>query len=220
LASWTIGNTVPQLPDVPQAARQALDRQGAARGGADGDRAQSLTLVVPNRLRRRSPTSPQAYARPASRNRAVPAADANSAEARGKLARLRAELSRVASIDFFGSDGRETIEGLVAGLERRLRDTGQDSAFAGEAVRRDSGVARRRGRQASWRAGLLGGKAPDADQLACLQRRQIWGCAWPAAGSAATSIASAWRPVVGRASCSKRRARAACSRLVWCHKPK
>jgi len=46
----------------------------------------------------------------------------SDSEARGKLARLRAELSRVASIDFFGADGRETIEGLVAGLEPRLRE--------------------------------------------------------------------------------------------------
>src|SRR4051812_26743586 len=46
----------------------------------------------------------------------------SDSEARGKLARLRAELSRVAAIDFFGADGRETIEGLVAGLEPRLRE--------------------------------------------------------------------------------------------------
>jgi hypothetical protein len=47
---------------------------------------------------------------------------ASDIEARSKLARLRAELSRVAAIDFFGADGRETIEGLVAGLEPRLRE--------------------------------------------------------------------------------------------------
>ena len=50
---------------------------------------------------------------------------ARDAEARSKLARLRAELSRVAAIDFFGADGRETIEGLLAGLERRLREAAE-----------------------------------------------------------------------------------------------
>jgi hypothetical protein len=43
-------------------------------------------------------------------------------DARSKLARLRAELSRVAAIDFFGADGRETTEGLVAGLDAQLRE--------------------------------------------------------------------------------------------------
>ena len=46
------------------------------------------------------------------------------AEARSRMARLRAEVARVAAIDFFGADGRETVEGLLAGLEARLREDG------------------------------------------------------------------------------------------------
>src|SRR3954449_12001566 len=46
----------------------------------------------------------------------------NHAELRSKLTRLRAELSRVAAIDFFGADGREAAEGLLAGLEASLRE--------------------------------------------------------------------------------------------------
>ena len=49
-------------------------------------------------------------------------APASRGEARSRLARLRAEVARVATIDFFGADGRETVEGLLAGLEARLRE--------------------------------------------------------------------------------------------------
>lgn len=42
-------------------------------------------------------------------------------EAKAKLARLRAEVARVLAIDFFGADRRETVEGLLAGLEAKLR---------------------------------------------------------------------------------------------------
>jgi hypothetical protein len=45
-----------------------------------------------------------------------------SADARGKITRLRAELARVASLDFFGADGREKAEGLLAGLEARIQE--------------------------------------------------------------------------------------------------
>ncbi len=48
--------------------------------------------------------------------------DVNRAEAKTKLVRLRAEVTRIAAIDFFGADGRETVEGLLAGLEARLRE--------------------------------------------------------------------------------------------------
>src|ERR1700709_1556520 len=46
----------------------------------------------------------------------------NDVDVRNKLARLRAELSRIAAIDFFGADGRETVEGLLAGMEAGLRE--------------------------------------------------------------------------------------------------
>jgi hypothetical protein len=42
-------------------------------------------------------------------------------EARARLARLRAEVARIEAIDFFGANGRETVEGLLSGLEARLQ---------------------------------------------------------------------------------------------------
>jgi hypothetical protein len=49
-------------------------------------------------------------------------APASQGEARTRLARLRAEVARVAAIDFFGANGRETVEGLLSGLETRLQE--------------------------------------------------------------------------------------------------
>lgn len=40
-----------------------------------------------------------------------------------ELARLRRRLADVTAIDFFGAPGRETVEGLIAGLEARLQRT-------------------------------------------------------------------------------------------------
>ncbi|HYZ32666.1 MAG TPA: chromate resistance protein ChrB domain-containing protein, partial [Crenalkalicoccus sp.] len=44
------------------------------------------------------------------------------AEARTRVTRLRAEVARVAAIDFFGANGRETVEGLLSGLEAQLHE--------------------------------------------------------------------------------------------------
>ncbi len=44
------------------------------------------------------------------------------AEAKARLARLKARLAQVAAIDFFGADGREAAEGLLLELEGRLRE--------------------------------------------------------------------------------------------------
>jgi hypothetical protein len=46
---------------------------------------------------------------------------AGIAEARARLTKLRAEAAKVAAIDFFGANGREAVEGLLSGLEARLR---------------------------------------------------------------------------------------------------
>ncbi len=46
----------------------------------------------------------------------------SAADARARLTRLRTEATRVASLDFFGADGREAAEGLLGGLEARLRE--------------------------------------------------------------------------------------------------
>ncbi|MEO3472542.1 chromate resistance protein ChrB domain-containing protein [Roseomonas sp. CAU 1739] len=44
------------------------------------------------------------------------------ADARARLVRLRAEVARIASIDFFGANGREAVEGLMSGLEKELQE--------------------------------------------------------------------------------------------------
>jgi hypothetical protein len=49
-------------------------------------------------------------------------AEGSHGEALARLARLRAEVARVAAIDFFGANGRETVEGLLSGLEARLQE--------------------------------------------------------------------------------------------------
>jgi hypothetical protein len=43
------------------------------------------------------------------------------AEVRSRVLRLRADLERIAAMDFFGADGRETAEGLLMGIETKLR---------------------------------------------------------------------------------------------------
>ncbi len=41
-------------------------------------------------------------------------------DALAKLAKLRGEAAQIAGIDFFGADGRETVDGLLAGLAAQL----------------------------------------------------------------------------------------------------
>jgi hypothetical protein len=54
---------------------------------------------------------------------------ASQGEAWARLARLRAEVARIAAIDFFGANGREAVEGLLSGLEARLLE---DQAMAND----------------------------------------------------------------------------------------
>jgi hypothetical protein len=44
------------------------------------------------------------------------------AEGRAQLARLKAKLAQIVTIDFFGANGRETVDGLVSGLEAKLTE--------------------------------------------------------------------------------------------------
>jgi hypothetical protein len=49
-------------------------------------------------------------------------ADAPAADAKTQAARLRNRLSQVAAIDFFGANSRETAEGLISELEKKVRE--------------------------------------------------------------------------------------------------
>src|SRR3954452_208599 len=61
-----------------------------------------------------------------------PAAE-RRAEARAQLARLRARLAQVATIDFFGAPGSQAAEGLLAALEDRLREAARAEPAAAPA---------------------------------------------------------------------------------------
>jgi hypothetical protein len=67
-----------------------------------------------------------------------PEAAQSSAEARGKVTRLRAELARAAGLDFFGADGREKSEGLLAGLEARMQEATMQEDEAPQATPLDA----------------------------------------------------------------------------------
>jgi hypothetical protein len=51
------------------------------------------------------------------------AADASArADVHARLARLKAEAARVMEVDFFGTDGREAVDGLLRALEAQMRE--------------------------------------------------------------------------------------------------
>lgn len=50
-----------------------------------------------------------------------PSPDAK-AEAKVQFAKLKSRASQVLAIDFFGANGRETLDGLLGGLEKHLKD--------------------------------------------------------------------------------------------------
>jgi hypothetical protein len=55
----------------------------------------------------------------------APSQDLNAmtlVERRAQLARLKAKLAQVVAIDFFGANGRETVDGLLTGLETKLTE--------------------------------------------------------------------------------------------------
>jgi len=48
-------------------------------------------------------------------------------EVAGQVSRLRHRLGEIVALDFFGAPGREAVEGLVAGLEQRMKPETQSS---------------------------------------------------------------------------------------------
>ena len=79
---------------------------------------------------------------------------ASRAEAMAKLARLKAEATRVEEIDFFGANGRETVDGLLRALAAQLReDEPMDTTHAAEAAD-SSGMDDIKGRVWVTRRGL------------------------------------------------------------------
>lgn len=50
------------------------------------------------------------------------------ADARAKLVRLKADVGRVVALDFFGANGRETLDGLLATLDTLVQENGPMTA--------------------------------------------------------------------------------------------
>jgi hypothetical protein len=80
---------------------------------------------------------------------------ASRAELRSRTLRLRADLERVATLDFFGADGREAAEGLLTGIEHTLRkeDTMPESTQSQEAA--TTGLSSIKGRVWVTRKGVF-----------------------------------------------------------------
>ena len=74
------------------------------------------------------------------------------AEAKAQLARLKARLAQVTAIDFFGANGREAAEGLLAELEGRLRE--KESRRSRPSRRRPTEPRRAQGRTWVTRQGV------------------------------------------------------------------
>jgi hypothetical protein len=51
------------------------------------------------------------------------------ADARAKLVRLKADMARIVALDFFGANGRETLDGLLATLDVRVQENGPMTAI-------------------------------------------------------------------------------------------
>src|ERR1700722_5215694 len=47
-------------------------------------------------------------------------AEVTPSEIKGRIARLKANVAQIAGMDFFGANGREVVDGLLAGLESAL----------------------------------------------------------------------------------------------------
>jgi len=71
------------------------------------------------------------------------------AELAGQVARLRQRTTELAAIDFFGAPGREVVEGLLSGMEARMR-----TVEGSEPAKAPLDVAQHRGRTWVTRTGI------------------------------------------------------------------
>jgi hypothetical protein len=78
---------------------------------------------------------------------------ASRAEAKARLAKLKAEAARVGEIDFFGANGRETVDGLIGALVAQLREDEPMDTSQGETPQ-TSGTKALKGRVWVTRQGL------------------------------------------------------------------
>src|SRR6202171_4609141 len=82
-------------------------------------------------------------------------------EGRAQLTRLKAKLAQVVALDFFGANGRETVDGLLTGLEIKLTEgTAVETSESG-AARQTAGLAHLKDRTWVTRQGV------HVDRIAC-----------------------------------------------------
>jgi len=87
----------------------------------------------------------------------VLAGDADAAareDARAKLARLKADTARIVALDFFGANGRETLDGLLATLDALVQENGPMTAIQGSISAGREGSGALTGRVWVTRAGV------------------------------------------------------------------
>jgi hypothetical protein len=82
-------------------------------------------------------------------------------EARTQLTRLKTKMAQVVVIDFFGANGRETVDGLLSGLETKLTEGTMAETSQSGAARRPTGMADLKDRTWVTRQGV------HVDRIAC-----------------------------------------------------
>ncbi len=70
--------------------------------------------------------------------RQAPPPENRRAEVAGQVVRLRRRLAEIDAIDFFGAPGREVAEGLVRGLEARMKPTVEGAQASRQLLDRDA----------------------------------------------------------------------------------
>ena len=82
-------------------------------------------------------------------------------EGRAQLTRLKAKLAQVVAIDFFGANGRETVDGLLTGLETKLTEGTAVETSENGAAHQTAALAQLKDRTWVTRAGV------HVDRIAC-----------------------------------------------------
>jgi hypothetical protein len=82
-------------------------------------------------------------------------------ERRAQLTRLKAKLAQVVAIDFFGANGRETVDGLLTGLETKLTEGTAVETSEGGAAQQTAALAHLKDRTWVTRQGV------HVDRIAC-----------------------------------------------------
>lgn len=82
-------------------------------------------------------------------------------EARAQLTRLKAKMALVVAIDFFGANGRETVDGLLTGLETKLTEGTMAETSQSGAADHTAGLTRLKDRTWVTRQGV------HVDRIAC-----------------------------------------------------